>query len=140
MVLDHLSAHKPPTILHWAACHYLTLCFTPTGAAWASPIEAHYGGLRQFTLTNSNHSNPAVQTRRLNESCADATPAPAMQGSLKQHAQNAPVSTAKSTTAAGGATAPWRHETLPTSPVTALAVSKDTGPEETGAGQDTRGT
>ena len=38
------------------------MCFTPTYASWANPIEAHFGPLRQFTIVNSNH--PA-QTRAL---------------------------------------------------------------------------
>lgn len=29
----------------------------------ASPIEAHFGPLRQFTLANSEHPNHTVQTR-----------------------------------------------------------------------------
>jgi hypothetical protein len=39
------------------------LCFTPTYASWANPIEDHFGPLRQFTLANSHHSNHTVQTR-----------------------------------------------------------------------------
>ncbi|WP_438828063.1 hypothetical protein [Streptomyces tropicalis] len=30
------------------------LCFTPANASWASPVEAHFGPLRQVTLANSN--------------------------------------------------------------------------------------
>jgi hypothetical protein len=41
------------------------LCFTPTNASWANPIEAHFGPLRQFTLANSEHPNHTVQTRAL---------------------------------------------------------------------------
>ncbi|MDT0549541.1 helix-turn-helix domain-containing protein [Streptomyces lonegramiae] len=41
------------------------LCFTPTNASWANPIEAHFGPLRQFTLANSNHPHHTVQTRAL---------------------------------------------------------------------------
>ena len=41
------------------------LCFTPTNASWANPIEAHFGPLRQFTLANSHHPNHTVQTRQL---------------------------------------------------------------------------
>jgi hypothetical protein len=38
------------------------LCFTPTYASWASPVEAHFGPLRQFTIANSNYPNHTVQT------------------------------------------------------------------------------
>jgi transposase len=67
VVLDNLSAHKAPRIRRWAATHAVELCFTPTYASWANPIEAHFGVLRRFTLANSNHQNHTVQTRRLHE-------------------------------------------------------------------------
>lgn len=67
VILDNLSAHKGPRILRWAVAHAVELCFTPTYASWANPIEAHFGALRQFTLANSNHPNHVVQTRRLHE-------------------------------------------------------------------------
>lgn len=41
------------------------LCFTPTCASWANPIEAHFGPLRQFTIADSHHPNHIVQTRAL---------------------------------------------------------------------------
>jgi hypothetical protein len=63
--LDNLSTHKNWRILRWAAKNKVELCFTPTNASWANPIEAHFGPLRQFTLANSNHPNHTVQTREL---------------------------------------------------------------------------
>ena len=63
VILDNLSAHGTPRIRRWAAGHAVQLCFTPTYASWANPIEAHFGVLRQFTLANSNHPNHVVQTR-----------------------------------------------------------------------------
>ncbi|GAA1931331.1 hypothetical protein GCM10009753_76430 [Streptantibioticus ferralitis] len=45
--------------------HRVELCFTPTYASWANPIEAHFGPLRQFTIANSNHPNYTVKTRAL---------------------------------------------------------------------------
>ena len=41
------------------------LCFTPTNASWANPIEAHFGPLRKFTIAGSHHPNHTVLTRRL---------------------------------------------------------------------------
>lgn len=67
VILDNLSAHGTPQIRRWAALHEVRLCFTPTYASWANPIEAHFGVLRQFTMANSNHPNHTVQTRRLHE-------------------------------------------------------------------------
>lgn len=65
IILDNLSAHTGQRIRRWARNHSVELCFTPTYASWANPIEAHFGPLRQFTLANSNHPNHTVQTRRL---------------------------------------------------------------------------
>ena len=65
MILDNLSAHTGLRVRRWAAAHGVQLCFTPTYASWANPIEAHFGVLRQFTLANSVHPNHTVQTRSL---------------------------------------------------------------------------
>ncbi len=65
VILDNLSAHRGPRIRRWAARHDVELCFTPTYASWANPIEAHFGVLRRFTLANSTHPNHVVQTRCL---------------------------------------------------------------------------
>ncbi len=65
VILDNLSAHKGAKIRRWAKNNKVELCFTPTQASWANPIEAHFGPLRQFTLANSHHPNHTVQTREL---------------------------------------------------------------------------
>ncbi|MGW4380493.1 IS630 family transposase [Kitasatospora sp. NPDC004531] len=65
VILDNLSAHNGKKILRWAKNNNVHLCFTPTNASWANPIEAHFGPLRQFTLANSNHPNHTVQARAL---------------------------------------------------------------------------
>ncbi|MEX1658464.1 helix-turn-helix domain-containing protein [Streptomyces pseudovenezuelae] len=65
VILDNLSAHKGAAIHRWARKHKVEPCFTPTYASWANPIEAHFGPLRQFTITNSNHPNHTVQARAL---------------------------------------------------------------------------
>jgi transcription initiation factor TFIIIB Brf1 subunit/transcription initiation factor TFIIB len=64
-ILDNLSAHKGEQIRRWAKENRVELCFTPTYASWANPIEAHFGPLRQFTVANSHHRNHTVQTRAL---------------------------------------------------------------------------
>lgn len=65
VILDNLSAHTNWRTKRWAAKNKVELCFTPTYASWANPIEAHFGPLRQFTLGNSHHLNHTVQTRAL---------------------------------------------------------------------------
>jgi hypothetical protein len=65
VVLDNLAAHTGADIRHRAKKNKAELCFTPTYASWANPIEAHFGPLRQFTLANSNRRSHPVQTRVL---------------------------------------------------------------------------
>src|SRR3954466_338712 len=65
VILDNLSAHTGPDIRRWAKKNKVELCFTPTYASSANPIEAHFGPLRQFTLANSHHRSHPAQTRAL---------------------------------------------------------------------------
>ncbi|MFE7980489.1 IS630 family transposase, partial [Streptomyces shenzhenensis] len=65
VIMDNLSAHKGADIRRWAKKNKVELCFTPTYASWANPIEAHFGPLRQFTIANSDYPNHTVQTRAL---------------------------------------------------------------------------
>jgi transposase len=65
VILDNLSANKTPQVRAWAARHRVELCFTPTYASWANPIEAQFGPLRTFTMGASNHPNHTVLARRL---------------------------------------------------------------------------
>jgi hypothetical protein len=65
VILDNLSAHKGPTIWAWAARNKVELCFTPTYASWANPIEAHFGPLRTFVVASSNHPHHTAATRAL---------------------------------------------------------------------------
>jgi DDE superfamily endonuclease len=65
VILDNLSANKTPAIRAWAGAHHVELCFTPTNASWANPIEAQFGPLRMFTMANSNYPNHTVLTRAL---------------------------------------------------------------------------
>jgi hypothetical protein len=41
------------------------LCFTPTSASWANPIEAQFGPLRTFVMGGSDHPGHTVLARRL---------------------------------------------------------------------------
>ncbi len=65
VICDNLSANKTPAIRAWAAKNTVELCFTPTSASWANPIEAQFGPLRTFVMSNSDHPNHTVQTRKL---------------------------------------------------------------------------
>nr|WP_275937210.1 transposase [Streptosporangium subroseum] len=46
VIPDNLSAHKGERIRRRANKHRVELCFIPTYASWANPIEAHFGPLR----------------------------------------------------------------------------------------------
>jgi transposase len=65
LILDNLSAHKGEQIRAWATRNKIELCFTPTYASWANPIEAHFGPLRTFVVAGSNHPNHPVLARAL---------------------------------------------------------------------------
>jgi transposase len=67
VIADNLSTNKTPKIRAWAARNNVELCFTPTSASWANPIEAQFGPLRNFVMGNSNHPNHAVLARRLQD-------------------------------------------------------------------------
>ena len=43
----------------------MELCLTPTNASWANPIEAHFGPLRTFVMSCSDHPSHAALARRL---------------------------------------------------------------------------
>ena len=55
VILDNLNHHRGPALRQWCSDHAVELCFTPTYASWANPIEAHFGPLRQFTIANSDY-------------------------------------------------------------------------------------
>ena len=65
VILDNLSANKTPAIRRWAKRENVELCFTPTNASWANPIEAHFGPLRTFVMGNSDYPNHTALARRL---------------------------------------------------------------------------
>jgi transposase len=67
VILDNLSANKTPAIRAWAARNKVELCFTPTNASWANPIEAQFGPLRTFVMGASDHPNHTVLARRLQQ-------------------------------------------------------------------------
>jgi transposase len=65
VILDNLSANKTPAIRRWAKRENAGLCFTPTNASWANPVEAHFGPLRTFVMGNSDYPNHPALARRL---------------------------------------------------------------------------
>jgi len=67
VIMDNLPANKTPAIRRWARRENVELCFTPTSASWANPIEAQFGPLRTFVMGGSDHPNHTVLARRLQD-------------------------------------------------------------------------
>lgn len=67
VILDNLSANKTPAIRAWAGKNNVELCFTPTYASWANPIEAQFGPLRTFVMGGSDYPNHTVLARKLQD-------------------------------------------------------------------------
>ena len=67
VILDNLSANKTPAIRRWAGRANVELCFTPTNASWANPIEAQFGPVRTFVMGGSDHPNHTVLAGKLQD-------------------------------------------------------------------------
>ena len=65
VIAGNLSANKTPAIRAWAKNANVELCFTPTSASWANPIEAQFGPLRTFVMGGSDHPGHTVLARLL---------------------------------------------------------------------------
>jgi transposase len=67
VVLDNLSANKTPAIRRSAGRANVELCFTPTNASWANPIEPQFGPLRTFVMGGSDYRNHTMLARRIQD-------------------------------------------------------------------------
>jgi transposase len=67
VILDNLSADKTPAIRAWAERANAELCFTPTNASWANPIEPQFGPVRTFVMGGSDHPNHTVLAHRMQD-------------------------------------------------------------------------
>ena len=65
VILDNLNHHKNRDVRAWCEANNVELVFTPTYASWANPIEAHFGPLRQFVLSNSDHQDHPALARAI---------------------------------------------------------------------------
>jgi transposase len=65
VILDNLNHHRGAELRAWCAANNVELCFTPTYASWANPIEAHFGPLRQFVIAASDHQDHPALTMAL---------------------------------------------------------------------------
>ena len=67
VILDNLATNKTPAIRRWAKRENVELCFTPTNASWANPIEAQFGPVRTVVMGNSDHRNHPALARKLQD-------------------------------------------------------------------------
>jgi DDE superfamily endonuclease len=67
LICDNLAANKTPAIRRWARRENVELCFTPTNASWANPIEAQFGPVRTFVMGGSDHRNHPALARKLQD-------------------------------------------------------------------------
>jgi hypothetical protein len=92
VILDNPCAHKNERVLRWAAQNKVELCFTPTNASWADPIEAHFGHCDSSPsptpITPTTPSRHATCTG----TCAGATRMPGSPPSWPHNRANAPAS------------------------------------------------
>jgi hypothetical protein len=58
IILDNLSAHTGADIRRWASRNKVELCFTPTYASWANPIEADFGPHRPTAAVHPGQLPP----------------------------------------------------------------------------------
>jgi transposase len=65
VIPGNLSANKTPAVRAWASRANVELCFTPTSASWANPIEAQFGPVRTFVMGGSDHPSHTVLATRL---------------------------------------------------------------------------
>ena len=63
VILDNLNHHRGRDLRQWCAENNVELCFTPTYASWANPIEAHFGPLREFVIANSDYRDHPALTK-----------------------------------------------------------------------------
>ena len=99
VIMDNLAANKTPAIRRWVRRENVELCFTPTNASWANPIEAQFGPVRTFVMGNSDYRNHPRWPAGCRTTCAGATPTPATPTCWPPSAANEPASAANASNA-----------------------------------------
>ena len=116
VIMDNLSANKTPPIRAWAGKHKVELCFTPTSASWANPIEAQFGPLRISPWAAQIIRTTPCWPAACRSTWPGATPTPATPTSWPPSAANAPASAANASNA-GAAPGPKPHDSEIIQPV-----------------------
>lgn len=64
VILDNLSAHKGVDIRRWAKKNKVNLCFTPTYASWANPIEAYFNARHPDVLAAQRRERAWIRSEK----------------------------------------------------------------------------
>jgi transposase len=65
LIQDNLSSHWHADLQRFARASNMELVPTPTYASWLNAIEAHFGPLKRFCLTNSDDPDHRTRRRRI---------------------------------------------------------------------------
>jgi hypothetical protein len=74
VILDNLSANKTPAIRRWAGRANVELCFTPTNASWANPIEPQFGRYAPLSWAARTTATTPSWPAACRITCAGVTP------------------------------------------------------------------
>lgn len=65
VIMDNLSSHKNKELEKLMSENNMEPVWTPTGASWLNAIEAHFGGLKKFTYSNTDDPDHQARRRRI---------------------------------------------------------------------------
>jgi len=99
VICDNLSANKTPAIRSWAKRENVELCFTPTSASWANPIEAHFGPLRTLSWAARTTRTIPSWLAGCRTTCAGVMPTPATPACWPPSAPSGPACAANASSA-----------------------------------------
>jgi transposase len=99
VIMDNLAANKTPAIRRWARRENVELCFTPTNASWANPIEAQSGPVRTLSWAARTTGITPRWPASCRPACAGVMPTPATPACWPPSAANAPASAANASNA-----------------------------------------
>lgn len=65
VIMDNLSSHKHEVLQTFMSENNMEFVWTPTNASWLNAIEAHFGGLKKFTYSNTDDPDHESRRRRI---------------------------------------------------------------------------
>ena len=65
LVMDNLNTHRHARLRAFYAENKIEPVWTPTYSSWLNAIEAHFGGIRKFTIAGSDDASHQCRRRRI---------------------------------------------------------------------------